>query len=693
MFKKTQKKLSVIVVLAMVFTMLLGFGAPAAASTVIDGVVVGTVPTIVTIGDVNLGSIRYAETTPGNLTDGDTIKVKLPSGVKFQTGLNVANYVEHAGLGHLGGVTPVVNAVYDEITYTIHRTSLLSNAQVVLKLPATVSTVPTSGTITATVTPSGTGINGGSFVVGQFGQLSAAVRVVGTTKPNLSKYTTTAQNLTGMEIRIKENGVGAVAVGTSTTNRIVLTLPEGITWNGFTAPGFSSSVVGRKLYLYRTGTPSGVNDFAITNMSVLVSRLAAGGDLVVDVAGEGLNGDIAGTVTVATVGDFAITVARQNASTTNPAALVAGFENSLSVLEIKENAAAALAAGGTVTVTLPEGVKFQTAAISGLTFDKFSTDKRTATFNVNSYTGSATTFTMTSTVNVSPAFSGDLDVTVAGSAGATGTATLAKVKSVATVASSSVSVVKAGLNDQAVGDIVITEAAAKALNGTLTLTLPAGVKFNGTPTVTRTSGNVTLGTASVSVVSGLDQLSFTVSPGTTAAVITISDISYDVDRTVMDGNINVTLGGSAFVDTNTAAAFSAAVKVFNARIGAAGSTVFTIGQTAYTVDGRAYTMDVAPVIKEGRTLLPLRFAADAAGTQEIIWDPVRKTVTLIRGDRVVQVTIGSTTMLINGAAITMDVAPEIVDGRTMLPIRWIGMALRANVEWNATARTVTVAPY
>ena len=41
------------------------------------------------------------------------------------------------------------------------------------------------------------------------------------------------------------------------------------------------------------------------------------------------------------------------------------------------------------------------------------------------------------------------------------------------------------------------------------------------------------------------------------------------------------------------------------------------------------------------------------------------TVTLIKGDRVIQVKIKSKVMLINGASITMDVAPEIKSGRTM----------------------------
>ena len=83
---------------------------------------------------------------------------------------------------------------------------------------------------------------------------------------------------------------------------------------------------------------------------------------------------------------------------------------------------------------------------------------------------------------------------------------------------------------------------------------------------------------------------------------------------------------------------------------ASGSAVFTIGQTSYTVNGAVYNMDATPYIKDGRTFLPLRYIANAAGIADsnITWDPATQTVTISKGERLVQVTIGSTTMLING---------------------------------------------
>jgi len=118
--------------------------------------------------------------------------------------------------------------------------------------------------------------------------------------------------------------------------------------------------------------------------------------------------------------------------------------------------------------------------------------------------------------------------------------------------------------------------------------------------------------------------------------------------------------------------------------------VFTLGSTEWSLNGVAQTMDVAPYAKDGRTYLPMRYVAKALGIKDggILWK--NGTATFVSGDRVVSVTIGSKVMYINGAAVPIDAAPEIVNGRTMLPIRWIATAFGVDVTWDAAAQTVTV---
>jgi hypothetical protein len=120
--------------------------------------------------------------------------------------------------------------------------------------------------------------------------------------------------------------------------------------------------------------------------------------------------------------------------------------------------------------------------------------------------------------------------------------------------------------------------------------------------------------------------------------------------------------------------------------------VFKIGAGSFTVNGTVYKADVAPYIKDGRVFLPLRYIANAAGitNSAIMWDPVSQTVTIGKGCITVQLTIGSTTMLINGKPVVMDAAPEIADGRTCLPVAWVAKALGAKIQWEATSQTVTI---
>jgi uncharacterized protein YjdB len=122
------------------------------------------------------------------------------------------------------------------------------------------------------------------------------------------------------------------------------------------------------------------------------------------------------------------------------------------------------------------------------------------------------------------------------------------------------------------------------------------------------------------------------------------------------------------------------------------SALFTIGSTQYTADNQIIQMDVAPYIEDNRTFLPLRFVANALGIADsnIFYDPTSQKVTIIKGSSVVQLTIGSTIMLANGAPIMMDVAPEIEAGRTCLPIAWIAQALGTNITWDATTQTITL---
>jgi len=186
--------------------------------------------------------------------------------------------------------------------------------------------------------------------------------------------------------------------------------------------------------------------------------------------------------------------------------------------------------------------------------------------------------------------------------------------------------------------------------------------------------------------------------GTTASTIKLSNVKLTVDRTIPEGEVKLSIGGSAVDMVNLGAPFAAAVQVAAATCVTpappeskpSGGVIFKISDKKYTVAGVEKVMDTAPYIKDGRTYIPVRYAADACGVaaENILYADGK--VTLIKGDKVVQLTIGSNVMVINGVSITMDVAAEISNDRTMLPFRWVAQALGAKVTWNEATQTVTM---
>ena len=116
----------------------------------------------------------------------------------------------------------------------------------------------------------------------------------------------------------------------------------------------------------------------------------------------------------------------------------------------------------------------------------------------------------------------------------------------------------------------------------------------------------------------------------------------------------------------------------------------TIGSTKAAINFKIVTLDQPPIIENGRTLVPFRFIGEALGAQ-IGWNPANKTVSYTLGLMNIVLTIGSVTATVNGVKDILDVAPEILPtGRTMVPVRFISEAIGAKVAWNAVTRMVTI---
>ncbi len=120
-----------------------------------------------------------------------------------------------------------------------------------------------------------------------------------------------------------------------------------------------------------------------------------------------------------------------------------------------------------------------------------------------------------------------------------------------------------------------------------------------------------------------------------------------------------------------------------------GSTPSANTEIKVYLDGQLLSFDVAPQIDNGRTLVPLRGIFEAMGAT-VEWDDAARNVTARRDGVVIVLPIGSTRPTVNGSAWPLDVPAKIVQGRTLAPLRFVGEGFGGQVSWDDATRTVTI---
>jgi len=579
---------------------------------------------------------------------------------------------------------------------------------------------------------------GGPAVVGKAS--SGMVRLAVQNAPSFSTDTTEDSII----IRVTEAVKGSIEEG---EDSIKFVLPTGFEFTG--TPSYKT-IWGSPNYVNFTHSfntkkteisfknvaafPSATNFEIELDIAVADETRAKTGEVKVNVRGE--SDFSVSELVVANYGQYGIKITAEDA----PEVYSGILEQEIADFTVKEDVAASLIAGRSVIFTLPSNAKWGKLPTSvkdqgvELELQGFpGRDGEAARYTVKGASNKAAELEFEDMeIVLEPGAKGDVVVNVTGTAGVTGDITVAKAVAPVTASASTKTVVTIGAQAQEVGEIVITEAAAGVImEGAILVELPTGVKFATTPKVEVTEGDLDVDVAGVKRQDSDTELRIPVdNESNDVSTIKISGINYTVDRTVAEGDIEVKFKGDALVDVNTIEeiegyygnadvndyvkiggfeafklddemifpATSTAAKAANATVGTpapidkAITAKFVIGSTTYTVDGVEQTMDVAPYVKDGRTYLPVRYVANSLGVDNdnIMWDSASGTVTLIKGDKVVQVKVGSKNMIINGATIAMDAAPEITDGRTMLPFRWIAWAFGADVQWDGPTQTVTM---
>lgn len=128
---------------------------------------------------------------------------------------------------------------------------------------------------------------------------------------------------------------------------------------------------------------------------------------------------------------------------------------------------------------------------------------------------------------------------------------------------------------------------------------------------------------------------------------------------------------------------------FVMRVSENAETVDKPGEISVVLNGHNLSFDVAPVIVQGRTLVPMRAIFEALGAT-VYWNNDSQTATAVCGVDVVNIQINKNTMTKNGESIVLDVPAQLIEGRTLVPVRAVSECFGADVSWNNDTRSVII---
>ena len=399
---------------------------------------------------------------------------------------------------------------------------------------------------------------------------------------------------------------------------------------------------------------------------------------------------------------------------------------------IEENTGDILNTSRKATFTFPDGIEVVNAEFDGTDNSDFTWSIDENVLEIRYFStdeeSDETDMTVKFILNAAPTFSGDVDVTLGGEFDDI-ELTVATVKAPYTVEAKT-SEVLIDYRYVPVNEIVITEAEDGLLEDDSVILLAVEkMDFEDAGTYEVTEGDIEVdveidespsghmyedGNYAYLVVEVTDD-------STEASTITISGLELYLDRTLPVGGyalknvmptegMNILWENSAAPDAKKAeydevnGVFKYKAVVVNdsyvevvtqARDQDDSTTnrkiVITIGATTMAVGTETITLDTPAYINsENYTELPLRAVSEAFGAT-VGWDDASRTVTIMMGQRIISMTIGSKTMYINGTPVAMSTAPEITNERAFVPVRDLANALGiSKIDWNEASATVTL---
>ncbi len=735
MLKARNKKLSLLIVFAMLMTMFAGIGTAGAAEAITySGVNVPVVQTSSALQNVDAQVlINVSDAIVFDRTYDSIVTAKLPSNVEItkQSDLSIR------GTGALFGKVNAVRKSSQAVDITVTKGAYTGEEKILLTFE-NLKIKSGSGDIVASfLAPSGSAFPPGSVTIARIAT-GGKVNVLAGTVKNIGDGESVIDSITLAE----------ATAGVLEKNEVIkFELSKGFEWvqkptiaGGWAFEGLNSLAGDFSI------TEFDDNIMEVTNVKAFgkstAGRISIGTDLnapvtvfaTIQAKDDAKEGDVTVTVSSKNISKTKVVVAKYGSykvsvtEGTTEEVIAGRTEQEIGEFNIEEAIAGSLVEGRTIILDLPSGVKWVkdsggdpeinpdivegSVELKDVRFVTGSKD-RSIRMTVSKTSDEASKIVFKDAeVKVDPGFKGDIEVTVRGTAGAEGTVKVAEAKLPVTISAKNATKIVTGAANQKVADIIIKENIEEAILDTaendsnmIVVGLDEGYKFSKKPTVEVTEGDLVID--STKLIENDEQFRIVVKYSSDEpSTITISDVYVTAYRYVPEGEVKATLvevdeygttdatGSTALVDFNTdksAGSTAIATCVTPAETDTV-SAQFVISSNIYNVNGVSKVMDAAPYIKGDRTYVPVRYLAYALGVAEadVVWDEATQKVTLTKGDDVVEMTIGSTTITVNGEAQTMDVAPEISNGRTMLPARYVAEGFGYVVGWDAGTRTVLI---
>lgn len=117
--------------------------------------------------------------------------------------------------------------------------------------------------------------------------------------------------------------------------------------------------------------------------------------------------------------------------------------------------------------------------------------------------------------------------------------------------------------------------------------------------------------------------------------------------------------------------------------------ILRIGSDRAMVNGRPRILKSPPIVVDGRSLVPVRFVAETMGIG-VEYDPDSRNITCTGTDREIVLQIGSRSALVNGNQYKLDAPPVIRKGCTMVPLKFISEQMGFRVYWDDSTKQVKI---